>query len=205
MKVKVDISLTEEQFRDKSLDIVLANIKEFRHRSMMAYRNKRLFPPSMNIIPEHQLIFGRLFKSINPNRKLVAKYSDFTDNYISEIRRLWGEYYSCLYHKEVPFNFSTEKYSERRLEYVVEETLMNMAALISTTTEATKLYLSMSGNKYLRKSISKQIQPLIDTVEQNDLNRFVSEYQRQVLHYGYYSPNRKCQLEDRIKKLIINN
>ena len=186
MKVKVDISLTEEQFRDKSLDIVLANIKEFRHRSMMSYRNKRLFPPSMNIIPEHQLIFGRLFKSINPNRKLVAKYSTFTDNYLSEIRRLWAEYYSCLYHKEVPFEFSAEKYSERRLEYVIKESLLDMATLTVTTTEATELYLKLSGKQFLRKSIYKNISYLTTLSKDYELDSFIKEYRSQVLQYGFY-------------------
>lgn len=205
MKVKVDISLTEEQFRDKSLDIVLANIKEFRHRSMMSYRNKRLFPPSMNIIPEHQLIFGRLFKSINPNRKLVAKYSTFTDNYLSEIRRLWAEYYSCLYHKEVPFEFSAEKYSERRLEYVIKESLLDMATLTVTTTEATELYLKLSGKQFLRKSIYKNISYLTTLSKDYELDSFIKEYRSQVLQYGFYCSGKKRRLEESIKKLIPIN
>lgn len=205
MKVKVDISLTEEDFQEKSLDICLAKIHELRHRSKIAYQNKKLFPASMNILPEHQLIFGRLFKAINPNRKLIQRYSEFTDKYLFEIKNIWEEYYSYLRSHSIPFEFKIGTYSERQIEYDIKDVLRNTAALTITTTEASKLYLQLNGNKYLRKSISKHILRLVILAEENDLNNFISEYQSQVLHYGFYSSTKKTQMNERIEKLISIN
>jgi sugar-specific transcriptional regulator TrmB len=159
----------------------------------------------MNIIPQHQLIFGRLFKAINPNRKLIAKYSEFTENYLSQIKNLWDEYYSCLSSNEVPFEFSSRRYGERTIEYTVTESLRDMASLIVTTTEATNLYIKMSGQRHIKKSISKTIEQLMTSLYNNDLGKFITEYQKQILHYGFYSKDRKSQLDEKIKKLIPTN